>query len=228
MDASSKYWNEGQYRFCGTDFLLLAALAVDDCGTNGSQIKAHTAQIMAAMSAEAFIDEFAFSLALVQRYGKADDVARIGLVLQRLEDSRVQIVDKFYIASMLLPGDAYDPGSQPFQSFSKLIQLRNSLAHPKVVYKPPGWFSYFVANGLTLDQQDDAEIVPDWLRQLRTRSCASWACRASIRLILDLIGRTRELCDKHDLPGVYEGILHQWEWAKDDVRIWSGTPSDGI
>ena len=131
MSLAAPYYQEDVYYLAANKFLLLAALAVDRCDDTGFALDAHVAQIMAAVSAEAFIDEFAFVLSGLWRSNKAPDLARIGSILEQLEASRVQVTEKFSIASQLLPGTPFDPGSQPFQSFSQLIKLRNFLAHPK-------------------------------------------------------------------------------------------------
>jgi len=183
---------------------------------------------MAAVAAEAFISEFAFVLSTLRLTKKGPELARVGAILEQLEVSRVQVTEKFSIASQLLPGDPSDAGRQPFQSFNQLIKLRNYLAHPKVVSKPPGWFSYFVSNGLVVQKPDAQFILPDWTAQLQNKRCASWACRATARIVLDLIGRLREPCNTNDVPGIYETLLSSWEWAKTDQRIWSEQSLDSI
>ncbi len=183
---------------------------------------------MAAVAAEAFIGEFAFVLSTLRVIKKGPDLARVGEILEQLETSRVQVTEKFTIASRLLPGDAFDAGRQPFQSFNQLIKLRNYLAHPKVLSKPPGWFSYFVSNGLVTQKPDAEFILPDWTAQLQNRRCASWACRATARIVLDMVDRLKEPCNASDVPGIYETLQTSWEWAKTDKRIWNGESFDSI
>ena len=204
MSLAAPYYQEDVYYLAANKFLLLAALAVDRCDDTGFALDAPVAQIMAAVSAEAFIDEFAFVLSGLGRSNKAPDLARIGSILEQLEASRVQVTEKFSISSQLLPGTPFDPGSQPVQSFSQLIKLRNFLAHPKVVSKPPGWFSYFVGNGLVVQKPGADHILPEWTTQLQNNRCASWACRATARIILDLVGRLYEPCNTNNVPGIHE------------------------
>lgn len=228
MSLSAPYHHEGVYSHGAGKFLLLAALAVDRCKDSGFSLSAHEAQIMAAVAAEAFIDEFAFVLSTLRLMQKESDLARVGAILEQLEVSRVQVTEKFSIASQLLPGEAFDPSRQPFQSFNQLIKLRNFLAHPKVVSKPPGWFPYFVSNDLVVQKPDAEFIHTNWAEQLQNRKCASWACRATARIVLNLIDRLYEPCHKNNVPGIYQTLLVSWEWAKTDQRIWSGQSSDGI
>ena len=154
LSIAHPYHKEGVTYLGANKFLLLATLAVDRCEDSGFAIQAHVAQIMSAVAAEAFIGEFAFVLSTLWIIKKGPELARVGAILEQLEVSRVQVTEKFNIASQLLPGDAFDTGHQPFQSFNQLIRLRNYLAHPKVVSKPPGWFSYFVSNGLVTQKPD--------------------------------------------------------------------------
>lgn len=228
MSIVRPYHQEGLYYHGANKFLLLAALAVDRCADSGFAIHAHVAQIMAAVAAEAFIGEFAFVLSTLRTIDKGAELARAGAILEQLEVSRVQVSEKFNIASQLLPGDAFDQGHQPFQSFSQLIKLRNYLAHPKVMSKPPGWFSYFVRNGLVTHKPDAEFILPDWTAQLQNKQCASWACRATARIVLNLIARLEEPCDKHNVPRIYQTLLASWDWAKTDQRIWTGQSLDNI
>jgi hypothetical protein len=228
LNIADPYHQEGVYYHGANRFLLLASLAVDRCEEDGFAINAHVAQIMAAVAAEAFIGEFAFVLSTLRVIKKGPDLARVGEILEQLETSRVQVTEKFTIASRLLPGDAFDAGRQPFQSFNQLIKLRNYLAHPKVLSKPPGWFSYFVSNGLVTQKPDAEFILPDWTAQLQNRRCASWACRATARIVLDMVDRLKEPCNASDVPGIYETLQTSWEWAKTDKRIWNGESFDSI
>ena len=219
MNISDPYYQEGVIYFGASKFLVLAAIAADECSDTGHSLKAHSAQIMAAVSAEAFIDEFAFSLAGLERSHKAPALSRIGSILQQLEVSRVQITEKLQIASQLLPGVPLDAGTEPFQSFSQLIKLRNFLAHPKVSAKPPSWFSYFVSNRLLVQSPDEEIMVPDWMAQLQSKTSAVWACRTTANIIMHFIDLVREPCAEHDVPGIHQTLVSTWEWTQADTRF---------
>lgn len=217
MKDSDAYYEKGPYSFTAYRFLILAAVAADECTAKGFALKAHTAHIMAAICAEAFIDEFAFSLS---RANKVPELARIGTILQQLEESRVQITEKYKIASQLLPGIPYDSGREPFQSFSHLIKLRNSLAHPKIeLTKPPKWFSYFVAKGLVVESVAGESPLKEWMTQLQSKSSASWACRSTANIILHLIERIKQPCTEYTVPGIYQRLRSGWEWTETDTRF---------
>jgi hypothetical protein len=228
VNLTDPYHVQGLHYFRGNEFLLLAAIASGRCNANEFALEAQTAQIMAAVAAEAFIEELAFHLANLKVIGKAEHLCRVGTILQQLENSRVQVTDKLLIASQLLSGKPFDAGSQPYQSFRMLISLRNALVHPKVTTKPPGWFSFFVHNKLTVQQADAEHLLPDWSKQLQSKQCASWACRATSRIVLELIERLRQPTKAGDVPGIHEGLEKMWSWSRTDERIWSGNASDCI
>lgn len=228
MSIADPYHSPGVYYHGANKFLLLATLAFDRSEESGFAFQANVAQIMAAVAAEAFIGEFAFVLSSLRIIKNGPELARAGAILEQLEVSRVQVTEKFSIASQLLPGEPLDTGRQPFQSFIQLIKLRNYLAHPKVVSKPPGWLAYFVSNGPATQKPDAEFILPDWTAQLQNKQCAAWACRATARIVLDLICLLQEPCDTNNVPGIYETLLTSWEWVKADQRIWSGNSLDCI
>ena len=217
MNISDRYYEKGAYTFTAYKFLILAAVAADECPDNGFALKARTAHIMAAICAEAFYDEFAFSLSMANN---APELARIGTILQQLEESRVQITEKYKIASLLFPGDPYDSGSEPFQSFSLLIKLRNSFAHPKIQSnKPPKWFSDFVTKGLVTQSVDNETPLKEWMTQLENKSSASWACRATANIVLNLLERIKQPCLKYEVPRLYQNLRASWEWTETDTRF---------
>ena len=183
MSLSSPYHRpEKSTHFCAPDLLVVAAVEADKCDATKVTLNANTAQIMAAVAAEAFVDEFACMLVHLESSGKAPSLVQVGSILQLLEASHVQITEKFQIASQLLPGDAYDPGQPPFESFRQLIKLRNCLVHPKFTSKPPGWFPYYVSNRLVVQTPDVDAVTFDWRAQLQCRACAKWACQATLEL----------------------------------------------
>src|SRR5258705_13773657 len=99
--AQNPFHVDGQHYWHGHEFLLLAAIASKQCKPGQFSLEAQTAQVMSAIAAEAFIDQVATSLANLDRLGKADRLARIGSILGALEESRVQVTEKYSIASQL-------------------------------------------------------------------------------------------------------------------------------
>jgi len=62
------------------------------------------------------------------------ELAADSSVFQALE--KASILDKWYLSPFLCSGNEkpvpFEKGSEPFQSFTELVQIRNWLAHPKV------------------------------------------------------------------------------------------------
>ena len=88
--------------------------------------------IFSAMSTEAFINELQ-QLAVDAACDSAEPgwVKVLGEVLEEAEDARVSIEFKYHIAKLVLSGQAFDKGSQPFQDFALLVSLRNHVVHAK-------------------------------------------------------------------------------------------------
>jgi hypothetical protein len=221
MSATTPFYVEGVQYHRGVEFLTLAAAAAAECPPGQFCLRAQTAQVMAAVAAEAFMNETTALLLGLKRTGKAPELSKIGTILEKLEESRVQIAEKFVIVSELLPGIAFCSGTEPLQSFRMLIGLRNLLVHPKTGQKPPKWFSTFVSNGLTVQRGTEEALVADWQRQLQSSQCAAWACRASARIILAVVERLRDPCYAQGVPGLHQALEMTWSFARDDRRIWS-------
>jgi hypothetical protein len=60
-----------------------------------------------------------------------DRAKALGDALRMIEDEKGQLALKFQIAKFVLTGTPYDAGATPYQDFSALLYVRNSLIHPK-------------------------------------------------------------------------------------------------
>lgn len=98
------------------------------------------------------------------------------------------------MASLTLSGQMFDRAKQPFQDFSKLMKVRNSLMHPKPldrfddsgrVMVPPSFMGDFEQRGMTYER--DAQTSVSWLNLLETERVAPWACQAAIEIIVSVI-----------------------------------------
>jgi len=74
--------------------------------------------------------------------------------------------DKWYVAPLVCgketpSGQTFDPSTEPFQSFSELIKIRNWLAHPKC-----GQFIDAAADGSTITVMKTGKEVP-WVDTLK-------------------------------------------------------------
>jgi hypothetical protein len=112
----------------------------------------------------------------------------------------------------------FDKASQPFQDFSILMTVRNSLMHPKPldrfddsgrVMVPPSFMRDFEQRRMTYER--DADTSVSWLNLLETEKVASWACRAAIEIIVSVIN----LAPANPLIEMWGGFFsgHYKTWA---------------
>ena len=89
--------------------------------------------VFAAASLEAFLNEAAY-LAVIKNSLRAPQppvVLAFAQVMEEAEESRVQILSKVQLGSLVLAGKTYDRGTAPYQDFADLIAVRNLLMHGK-------------------------------------------------------------------------------------------------
>jgi hypothetical protein len=95
----------------------------------GGHNEALVSVVFAAASLEAFLNESVY-LAENTR-GAPPIVSAFAQVMADAEESKAQIQSKFQFGSLVLSGKTYEKGAAPYQDFSDLIAVRNSLMHGK-------------------------------------------------------------------------------------------------
>jgi hypothetical protein len=95
----------------------------------GGHKEALVSVVFAAASLEAFLNESVY-LAENTR-GAPPIVSAFAQVMADAEESKVQLQSKFQLGNLVLTGKTYDKGTTPYQDFSDLIAVRNSLMHGK-------------------------------------------------------------------------------------------------
>lgn len=90
--------------------------------------------IFSAIAAEAFPNDLFVFASLFRENELAVDERVVAAVqiLKQAESDKVQIKLKYQLLHYALTGKPIDTGSNPYQDFSFLIDLRNSLVHHKV------------------------------------------------------------------------------------------------
>jgi hypothetical protein len=116
---------------------------------------------------------------------QSQPVATFANVLRDAEKSRASVQSKFQLARWVLCREAYNQGSNPFQDFALLIDLRNSLLHlkpwPNVVQK-------LKAKGLIQKGLEELNsIIGGWTLLIQTQEIAVWACRSAILFIAEFL-----------------------------------------
>jgi hypothetical protein len=160
--------------------------------------------ILAAAATEAFINELTELVVLGRdaAYRRTHPISgplrAFADALQEIEESRGSLALKYLIASQTLSGSTFDKGSNPYQDFATLINLRNDLMHLKprdtfiepenelpVIIQPPKYIR-------DLQQRRLAHTPPtgvnmSWLNMLQTSAMAVWACDTALSIILAVL-----------------------------------------
>ena len=187
--------------------------------------------IMAAVAAEAFINELPQLILAHDKYGPhprtvTDTTWRaIAASIEQLETDHVQVTGKYLIASVLLPGEPLQRDEQTFADFSKLITIRNNLVHLKVQVESnyPGaakqktFLNDFKNRRWTNPPLEDGGTAIGWLKQIQTPQVARWACRSSANIIWDTFQRLESLPEP--VRKIYEGFEDQWRTCVNNPLI---------
>lgn len=117
---------------------LYIALAVeasnrlDTSNPTTNSREAIVAIVFAASALEAFMNErVEWAVQLCAKGEQRELVRTFASILTDAENSRASLESKYKLARWILNGKAYDEGANPYQDFSLLISLRNSLLHLK-------------------------------------------------------------------------------------------------
>jgi hypothetical protein len=138
--------------------------------------------IHAAASLEAFLNEEVEKI--VATWG-----AEWQSTIEALE--RLDVTKKWIIFPRLLHNKEFDSGAEPFQSFSGLVDLRNTLMH----YRPIVTADLYVpkkVDGLRNKFSFDSHENQDWTSKVLTPSCARWACTTARDMIREYFLLTGE------------------------------------
>jgi hypothetical protein len=163
--------------------------------------EALVAIVFAAASLEAFINEAAELASIIDVPGEVTptSVKTFASTAEEVGTGRGSIRLKFLLAKAAFQGETYDKGTQPYQDFNSLVDLRNALVHLKPRDKiiiQDGTLSVevpSVINGLR-SRKILAEFGPKsfvtWTALISTRAVARWACNtaaAMVHSVLDIL-----------------------------------------
>jgi hypothetical protein len=159
--------------------------------------------VFSALGIEAFINELAEMAQrdadMAQRYESElrsmGQLRELAARLTALENTHEQVQRKYQAASEVLRGRPFDQGSQPFQDFRDLMQLRDALVHPRhrdttdraghissshPVVRRLQQMGYSRTRGR---QPDDIPGGMSWLNELETTRPATWSYRAACNMV---------------------------------------------
>ncbi len=158
---------------------------------------APTAIVFAAMSLEGFINEVELFLhvTLPNVASVEPEIANLASALREIEAARGSIELKYIMAAIAL-GKPFDKGSNPYQDFSLLIDLRNALMHfkgAKTVASADGTVAVLSEQKL-MDRLRGKGILranPNvgLYSAIGTTAAAGWACNTAASMITSLVSR---------------------------------------
>lgn len=188
---------------------FLFPLAKEACGrtataaseTEPGQMNALAAVVLAAATLEAFIND-AVTLAkfLCPRSDNTPEPPKIQnfvAVLEEVEECRGSVELKYMCAKTVLSGQPYDRGTNPYQDFSLLMKLRNSLMHLKHLYDTD--YEFTDEGGIEVKEPPVVKklpqnLLPDpnvkiasWVGKIATRAVARWACNTTVSMITSFV-----------------------------------------
>ena len=159
-----------------------------------------TSIVFAAFATEAFINELGAILEREAISGFQPIPKEYGAAARAIADAegrKATTIDKVVAAHAALTGKAVDKGREPFQSFHRLMTLRDWIGHSKPQRNatgramPPPLKPLAMA-GLTISWPDG--VAASWLDTVLSDRVADWACRSSLTIIrstLDLVPKSR-------------------------------------
>ncbi len=210
-------------------YIGLAVEAANRFGASGTtnNREAITSVVFAASALEAFINErIEWAVQLCAEGEQPEVVRTFASVLTDAENSRASLESKYKLARWILAGKAYEEGANPYQDFSLLISLRNSLLHLKPATTV---LKRLNAKGVLLPEEEAFEssfggslakpMAGAWTERVATKPMAVWACKAATNLVVDFL----DSLDKEKVGNKFALLnshLVRNHWAD----IWSGPP----
>lgn len=149
----------------------------------GGQNDALVAILFSAATLEAFVMELALMAESDAALFGHTRLQSLAVVLEETENSRGSIRLKFLVSKVVLGGDTYDKGAQPYQDFDTLFAMRDAIIHmkpEKITEEPHKILQRLRAKDLCEDAKPGVTV--SWLSQVSTRAVARWACNVVVEM----------------------------------------------
>lgn len=176
---------------------------------------ATVAIILSAAATEGFINEvptFIRKLCnpMAQPFRKlTPQMATFADALIELEKNRASPKVKYIVASLLLSGEPFDQGKNPFQDFALLIKLQDDHMHMKLdesltnvdgnlVNNHPSYVRDLQNRGLA--RKMVGKIIAPWVNTLQTAEMAKWAVETARNIIFAVLDMTPDTDNFYDDP----------------------------
>ncbi|MGA8491451.1 MAG: hypothetical protein WB711_13580 [Terriglobales bacterium] len=149
-------------------------------------------------------------MALARESDEPGWVRGLGQVLGAAEDSHASIESKYHLARLVVTGQVFDKGTQPFQDFALLVNLRNIVVHarPHDVIREQASSGISPAEDKIIRQLEQRGVIKspsrpkgNWggekvtlitnlLDELSLQSVGQWACNSAagiVNAVLDFL-----------------------------------------
>lgn len=160
--------------------------------------EALTCIVFSAFGLEAFIN--VLSEFMRQGFGGMEPSGKanlLGQALAQFDDSRENLLARIQVTKVILSGNIYNKGAEPFQDVAMLLKVRNALVHPRpekvhgsvnnkdlsTMY--PKFISHLKNKGLVDDLNGGR--TKSWYSLIETPKVAKWAYVISCSIIEDII-----------------------------------------
>ncbi len=171
---------------------ILFGVAVSACERLKSappdKTSAENDALVAILFSAATLEAFVMELALMAESDSAlfgyKPLQSVAAILDETEASRGEIRLKFLLAKVVLGGESYDKGSQPYQDFDTLFSMRDAIIHmmpENITGEPHKILQRLRAKDLCEDF--GPKVTASWLGQISTRAVARWACNVVVEMV---------------------------------------------
>jgi hypothetical protein len=139
----------------------------------------YTASVIILLQAclEAYINEFIAFNRHLNPQEMEPKLAKLNL------HNRSSLVSKWLTAPLLFGSKTFERGVDPFQSFTLLVSLRNTLGHYDPRFRTPTEFPTKEVVSLQNKFRFSYPGASDWTTQILNLECAKWGCRTVKALI---------------------------------------------
>jgi len=163
--------------------------------------------VLAAISLEAFINEFGGTAAIDATIkGAPGWLTTLAEVLGEAENNRATITSKFQLAMLVISGKPFKRSAAPFQDFDTLVRLRNEIVHLKpfetvqetqegdLVTIEPSIIKRLAGTGALGTHPLFEEAISaggavsfNWVDHVSTKAMSRWACNTAAGIVKGLI-----------------------------------------
>ena len=191
-------------RFLNSLFIFNIAKGAALRAASGSSVTQDVliAIVFSVVSAEAFINELVDGAndVFCEFETQPDKIKTLNEVGDEIEQAHGSLKSKYLFAKLILSGKSFDKGTNPFQDFALLVDVRNAIVHHKVVDKFDLIDDKIVMQPLKLLERLDRrkllsatkDASSSWFEKISNAAMARWACESTAAMVTMLTNEIPE------------------------------------